>query len=130
LLYIYLKSYNSFLLNAFCEQIFSKEIKKRYGIKGPIFLPKKQKFYTVTRSPHIYSLSKETFEIREFQQLFVINLYSIFKREFPENLRRVHYIFYEWLPMFLLKGQSKNLLFQKLLSKKAPAGVSLKFTFK
>lgn len=131
MLYIYLKSYDSYLLNSFCKQIFLPKIKNQHNIKGPVFLPKKQNFYTVIRSPHIYSLSRERFEITVFTQIFVIDLYSnIFKKEFPEGLRRMNYFFYEWVPSLLFRGQPRTLLFYKLLKKSVPAGISLKFFFK
>jgi hypothetical protein len=34
------------------------------------------------------------------------------------------------MPYFLLRGQPKVLLFQKLLTKKVPTGISIKFTLK
>ena len=94
------------------------------------FLPKKQKIYTVNRSSHIYNLSKEKFEINIFKQIFVIDLYYLFKKEYPKRFRRINYLFYEWMPYFLLRGQPKVLLFQKLLTKKVPTGISIKFTLK
>ena len=130
MLYIYLKSYDINLLNNFCNSSFFNYIKGRYGVVGPIFLPKKQKIYKLTRSPHVNNRSKEGFEMIVYKQIFVINLYTIFKREFPLYLRKVHYAFYEWVPQLLLKGQPNLLGFQKLLKRKIPAGISLKFSFK
>ena len=130
MLYIYLKSYNISLLNNFCDRFFLRKIKERYCIKGPIFLPNKKKIYTVIRSPHVYSLSRERFEMITYQQVFTVNLNSIFKKEFPFALRKIHHAFYEWAPYLLLKGQPKILLFQKLLKKKVPSGISIKFSLK
>ena len=101
-----------------------------HGIKGPIFLPKKKKIYTITRSPHIYNLSKEGFEMCVFTQLFTIDFYKIFKKEYPIRLRTANPIFYELYPFLTVRGQPKLIFAKNFLVKKAPSGISLKFTFK
>lgn len=107
MLYIYLKSYNINLLNSFCKNILPK---LPVNVKGPIFLPKKRNKYTVIRSPHVYSLSREHFETSIFRRVF------IFKYKFN----------------FL--QDSQNLLniesFRKNFLKKIPIGISLKLSFK
>lgn len=129
-LYIILKSYNLILLNTFKKKFFNANRKNSLKLVKFAFLPKKQKIYTVNRSSHIYNLSKEKFEINIFKQIFVIDLYYLFKKEYPKRFRRINSLFYEWMPYFLLRGQPKVLLFQKLLTKKVPTGISIKFTLK
>jgi ribosomal protein S10 len=107
MLYVYLKSYNIDLLNHFCKNIL---FRSALNVKGPIFLPKKIFLYTVIRSPHVYSLSREQFEVCTFRRVF------IFKNQFN-----------------FLKGSS-NLLYlkavYKALLKSVPVSISLKLSFK
>lgn len=83
-MYIYLKSYNSNLLNQFCSNFVKKNkylfslmrpnipfLSYFFRLKGPIFLPTKRKNYVVIRSPHVYSLSRERFSVCVYRRLFV-----------------------------------------------------------
>jgi small subunit ribosomal protein S10 len=77
MIYIYLKSYNIRLLNLFIKKFLSYERTflnslDKIVVKGPINLPKKIKKYTVIRSPHVYSLSREQFETITHRRLIVL----------------------------------------------------------
>jgi ribosomal protein S10 len=106
MLYVHLKSYNIDLLNHFCKNIL---FKSSFNVKGPIFLPKKKYIYSVIRSPHVYSLSREQFEVCTFRRVF------IFKNKFN---------FLKGTKLFYLKSVYRN------LSKKVPISISLKLSFK
>jgi len=107
MLYITLKSYNVNLLNQFCQ----KELLKVFPeVKGPISLPLEKKLYTVIRSSHVYSLSREQFEVCTHRRGFVLKKnYNFLKSQ--EKLRKI----------------SK---FRKKLLKKIPVGISLKLSIK
>jgi small subunit ribosomal protein S10 len=77
MIYVYLKSYNIRLLNLFIKKFLFHERtflnpSDKITVKGPINLPKKIKKYTVIRSPHVYSLSREQFEIITHRRLIVL----------------------------------------------------------
>ena len=57
---IHLKSYDSNLLDYFCKKILS-QIKIKSS--GPVFLPNLKKTFVVIKSSHVYSLSREVFNI-------------------------------------------------------------------
>lgn len=107
MLYISLKSYNVHLLNQFCKEIFPRPYS---NVKGPIFLPNKKKLYTVIRSPHVNSLSREQFEICVYRRIFLIKNNCNF---FNNKIR--------------LRNIKK---FKKSLLEKVPSGISLKLSFK
>jgi len=76
MLVISLKSYDQNLLNQFCEKIRKQPGFGKIGgsnLQGPIFLPKKKKLYTVIRSSHVYSLSREQFEVCVHRRAFTIS---------------------------------------------------------
>jgi small subunit ribosomal protein S10 len=108
MVYFSLKSYNISLLNKFCKKI--KQQRVFLDITGPISLPKKKKIYTVIRSSHVYSLSREQFEVCTYRRLFVLkNNFDFIKNS--ENL----YNFLKFYKDFL---------------QKVPVGISLKLSFK
>ena len=113
MIYILLKSYNDKLLKKWCKKI--KKQKKFKGLVGPIFLPKKKKRYVVSRSPHVFSLSREQFEICTYRRLLILkkNLYFINSRY---NRKKK-------FPLFFSK-------FYKKLARKFPVGISLKVSVK
>lgn len=129
MLYIYLKSHDVKLLDTFCNSFFFKKRKNLFQIKGPIFLPKKRNIYTVIRSPHVYSLSREHFEISTFRRLFIINLNKFDKKE----LNKFDQFFFIWLHLFPTENSLHKealLSFRQTLIKHLPVGISLKFNFK
>jgi len=129
MLYIHLKSHNVKLLDKFCKSFFFKQRKKVFQIKGPIFLPKKKDIYTVIRSPHVYSLSREHFEITTFKRLFIINLNQFDRKE----LNRFEKLILVWLHLMPTKNSfHKELLltFRQALVRQLPTGINLKLDYK
>jgi len=115
MLYIYLKSYDIDLLNYFIKEILLKNKKftkffDKIVLKGPINLPKKTKKYTVIRSPHVYSLSREQFEVSTFRRLLVLKTK---KSNFLEN-NKTSYL----------------LSFYQVFIKNLPFGISIKLIVK
>ena len=115
MIYILLKSYNDKLLKKWCKKI--KKQKKFKGLVGPIFLPKKKKRYVVSRSPHVFSLSREQFEICTHRRLFILkkNLYFIASKYSYKRKKK--------FPLFFSKIYKK-------LAQKIPVGISLKISVK
>lgn len=64
MLYIYLKSYNFNSLNHFSKFIRQFLLNFSFNLKSFVNLPLVVKKYTVNRSPHVFSKSKEQFELR------------------------------------------------------------------
>lgn len=110
MLFISLKSYDLNLLNQFCEKIININKRLSSSIKGPIFLPKKSKLYTVIRSSHVYSLSREQFEVYTYRRVFVLQKDFNFIKTFTKLSS-----FYRFYKKFL---------------KTIPVGVSVKLSFK
>ncbi len=108
MVYILLKSYNIGLLNKFCKKIKMQGMLLNIG--GPVPLPKQKKKYIVTRSSHVYSLSKEQFEICTYKRLFILKDNFNFL-ENNENL-------------------DNFLKFYKKFLNMVPIGISLKLVFK
>lgn len=67
-------------LKAFCDKTIDKAstvivlAALRAGAKviGPVPMPRKRRWYTVNRSPHVNKKSREQFEIREHKRLIFI----------------------------------------------------------
>lgn len=114
MLYIRLKAYDHLLLENTCKEILSRL--NKLACKGPIYLPKKKKFYTVIRSSHIYSLSREQFGLQIHNRVLVIRFFNNFFK--LTNFRKV-----------LLKKKVINKIIKNLLIY-TPPGISLKIIFK
>ena len=57
-MYIIVKSFNKSLLNKFCSNLI-KSSKFNVCLNGVINMPKKQKIFTMLKSPHVHSKSKD-----------------------------------------------------------------------
>lgn len=114
MIYIYLKSYNINLLNHFCNDILPI-----LGLnkKGPIFLPKENKKYTVIRSPHVNSLSREEFKVYIFRRSFIVKRKRIVKKRGINSLQQN------------IVKDNLNFIRKKIL-KRLPAGISVRLSFK
>lgn len=69
---IRLKAYDQRLLNRSTEDIVETAKRTGAGVAGPIPLPTRKEIYTVLRSPHVNSKSREQFEIRTHKRLIDI----------------------------------------------------------
>ena len=67
-----LKSYDSRVLDACCQQILDTAIRKGAKIIGPIPLPTDRSMYVVNRSPFIDKDARDHFEIRVHKRLIDI----------------------------------------------------------
>jgi len=133
-LQIQLKSYNNQLLSNFCNKFFLSELARFsvfFRVRGPISLPKKKSVYTVIRSPHVYSLSRERFSMNTYRRLVVYRLdhnYVLQDESDPRNAR-----LYDYFDHFFNEGRfirrDLRTLKQNVL-KKLPVGISVKFIFK
>lgn len=119
-LYVYLKSYNKNLLEKFCKKAY---IRTGSLGKGPIRLPRKKKIYTVIRSPHVHSLSREQFEVVTYRRLFV------FKFQHFSFSRSIYYM-ENIIPDPVINFNTRCSLIYKFFSKVTPVGVNLKIKFK
>ncbi|MFI4878804.1 MAG: 30S ribosomal protein S10 [Candidatus Carsonella ruddii] len=87
--FIKIKSFIFFLIN---------NIKKKYCVYGPFFLPKKIKKFTVLVSPHVDKKSRNQFQIKFYKVLFYIKNFNkkllnfIFKNKNIEGIQ-VEYFF-------------------------------------
>lgn len=115
MIYILLKSYNDKLLKKCCKRI--KKQKRFSRLVGPIFLPKKKKRYVVIRSSHIFSLSREQFEICTHRRLFIFKKNLYFTNCRSNRKKKKH------LPLFFFNTYRKFI-------RKIPVGISLKLRVK
>lgn len=115
MLYITIKSTDIDLLNYFCKKILRILKNTHYRLNGPIALPKKKKIYSVIRSSHVFSISKEEFGIIIYKRVF------IFKVPFSFFSKKLTYLFFNNIKLVILKKKIMELI---------PSGISLKFTFK
>ena len=76
---IIVKCFSKSLLNSYCLSLIEKS--KGFGIvlKGMVSLPKKQKVFTVLKSPHVHSKSKDQFKITIYKRLFKFPVFFISK---------------------------------------------------
>ena len=51
-----------------------------------VFLPKRKKIFTLLRSPHVNSKSKEHFQLEKYQRLFYLKISLPSLRQFLESL--------------------------------------------
>lgn len=73
---IKLKSYDTSLIVASCNQIINAISKTDTKIIGPVPLPTKRKVYCVLRSPHVDKDSREHLEMRTHARLIDIHTLS------------------------------------------------------
>src|SRR6056297_2839289 len=69
---IKLKGYEHQLLDNSAEKIVETANRTGAGVSGPVPLPTKKEVFTILRSPHVNSKSREQFEIRTHKRLIVI----------------------------------------------------------
>lgn len=67
-----LKSYDSRVLDACCQQILDTAIRTGAKIVGPVPLPTDRSVYTINRSPFIDKDARDHFEIRVHKRLIDI----------------------------------------------------------
>ena len=71
---IILKSFNSRIVALFVEnRIKPLADKLNLKILSVVNLPTRKKIYTMNRSPHVFSKSKESFELKTFSKLIRIS---------------------------------------------------------
>lgn len=73
---IKLKSYDTSLIVASCEQIINAVSAASAKLVGPVALPTKRKIYCVLRSPHVDKDSREHLEIRTHARMIDIHALS------------------------------------------------------
>lgn len=73
---IKLKSYDTSLITASCEQIVNAVSITDARVVGPVPLPTKRKIYCVLRSPHVDKDSREHFEIRTHARMIDVHTLS------------------------------------------------------
>jgi len=71
---IKLKSYDYQLVDKSAEKIYKTVKNTGAVISGPIPLPTKRKVFSVLRSPHVNSKSKEQFQFKTYKRL--LDIYS------------------------------------------------------
>jgi small subunit ribosomal protein S10 len=86
MIYIYLRSYNNKSINSTVKLIDYFLSNLMFRRKSIINLPLIIKKYTVNRSPHVFSKSKEQFELRTWRKVIILdNKSSIF---YVKNLNK------------------------------------------
>jgi len=104
MIFIKLQSYNSRLINNYIKFLKKEASLFNIVLEGPVFLPKNTKRFTVIRSPHVFSKSKEQFELKVFKYLLKVNISKNSKLNFK--------------------------FFQKFLINNIISGIGLKITIK
>lgn len=130
MIYFVLKSYNVKLLDSFCNNFLAINLPvfNFFKLSGPVFLPKKSKNFTVIRSPHVNSLSRERFTFQVHRRVFV------FKTSYDFSVldSRENFIFH--LAHYILDTEETNIKdfinLRKFLIKNLPAGISLQLKVK
>lgn len=69
---ITLKAFDSNVLNQAVQEIIGTVKRTGAEVKGPIPLPTRIKKFTVNRSPHIYKVNMDQFEMRSLKRLLII----------------------------------------------------------
>ena len=100
---IIIKSFNKSLINDFCSNLVGQAKGFDIVLKGMVSMPKKQKVFTVLKSPHVHSKAKDQFRI------------TIYKRLFK-------------LPLFFI-SKAKIIKFRSFIVENLPVGISVKFRF-
>ena len=95
LMSIILKSFNSKLLQFYVSLLINFFKSKGSALIKVVFLTVKKKKWSVIKSPHVHSKSKDQFEMRVYSRLLIINslninnlfyLESILKKGFSRGL--------------------------------------------
>ena len=69
---IRLKAYDHKVIDASAKQIIETAIRTGASVAGPIPLPTRRSTYTVSKSPHVYKMGGESFEMRVHKRLIDI----------------------------------------------------------
>jgi small subunit ribosomal protein S10 len=69
---IRLKAYDHKVIDASSKQIIETAIRTGASVAGPIPLPTRRSSYTVSKSPHVYKMGGESFEMRVHKRLIDI----------------------------------------------------------
>ena len=87
MIFIKVESFDVRLIRSFYSNYLLKFFKKE-TVKGPIFLPSKKKRFTVLKSPHVNSKSKEHFEIKVHKAVFYfkLNYFNSISFDFLKNI--------------------------------------------
>ncbi|MDD5146730.1 MAG: 30S ribosomal protein S10 [Candidatus Pacebacteria bacterium] len=70
---IKLKSYDSKVIDASCQQIVEIAMRTNVGIAGPVPLPTEVRRYTVNRSTFVHKDAREQFEMRVHKRLIEVS---------------------------------------------------------
>jgi ribosomal protein S10 len=101
---ITVKSFNKSLINNFCSSLINKSKSFNIDLKGVVNMPKKQKIFTMLKSPHVHSKSKDQFKVVIYKRLFRFPLFFVSK--------------------------VKVIKFRKFITENLPVGISVEFYFK
>lgn len=69
---IKLKAYDSRVIDAASKQIIDTALRSGATVVGPVPLPVKRSTFTVVKSPHVYKMGGEAFEMRVHKRLIDI----------------------------------------------------------
>jgi len=100
---IIVKSFNKSLINHFCSNLINESKDLNINLKGMVNLPRKQKIFTLLKSPHVHSKSKDQFKIVIHKRLFKLVL--------------------------SLESKMKIIKFRNSIIENLPTGISIKFKF-
>lgn len=70
---IRLKAYDHKLIDQSAKQIVDTAIRTGATVAGPVPLPTRHSTYTVVKSPHVYKMGGEAFEMRVHKRLIDIS---------------------------------------------------------
>jgi len=70
---IRLKAYDHKLIDQSAKQIVDTAIRTGATVAGPVPLPTRRSTYTVVKSPHVYKMGGEAFEMRVHKRLIDIS---------------------------------------------------------
>ena len=69
---IRLKAYDHKVIDQSAKQIVDTALRTGASVAGPVPLPTRRSSYTVVKSPHVYKMGGETFEMRVHKRLIDI----------------------------------------------------------
>ena len=70
---IRLKAYDHTVIDESAKRIVDTAVRTGATVAGPVPLPTRRSTYTVTKSPHVYKMGGETFEMRVHKRLIDIS---------------------------------------------------------
>ena len=70
---IRLKAYDHRVIDQSAQQIVATAIRTGATVAGPVPLPTRRSTYTVVKSPHVYKMGGESFEMRVHKRLIDIS---------------------------------------------------------